>query len=173
MLLTGEEPEVKLAHWDKYCTSLGNGHGSVLRWEWKLQIRFWNWNLCLLIKSAGLLHNSSTCVQCIPQMPAEVVPYQSLQLFWCVAQRPPCPPCTGLVCAAFEIAGCGKDLLAALPPTAPQHHLWALQWNMKDISPAALLAVTQEACHHTPTTSRPLYKQRAPEGGMMLQFSLK
>lgn len=90
MLLTGEEPEVKLAHWDKYCTSLGNGHGSILRWEWKLQI--------LKLKSmfanqkCGPLHNSSTCVQCIPQMPAEVVPYQSLQLFWCVAQRPPCPP---------------------------------------------------------------------------------
>lgn len=43
-------------------------------------------------QKCGPLHNSSTCVQCIPQMPAEVVPYQSLQLFWCVAQRPPCPP---------------------------------------------------------------------------------
>lgn len=40
----------------------------------------------------GPWHNGGTCVQCIPGMPAGKVPYQSLQLFWCVGQKRPCPP---------------------------------------------------------------------------------
>lgn len=85
-------------------------------------------------------------------------------------------PRTGAVCAAFEIADCGKDQRLLCCPAPPQSlqppneywHLWSLQCGMKDVALTALLAVTQKARHHIPTTSRP-----SDKGGKMLWFTLK
>lgn len=91
------------------------------------------------------LHNGRTCVQCIPQMPAEEVPYQSLQLFWCVAQRPPCPPWTGLVCAAFEIADCGKDQRLLTIPTRG-HSSLLMSIGVCDLFTSAWKTSLQKLC---------------------------
>lgn len=132
--------------------------------QWPCQcgeMRFWN-------QKCGPIHNSSTCAQRIPQIPAEVVPYQSLQLFWYVAHSPPPSPPphrTGLVCAAFEIADCGKDqcLLAAPPPLhSAICDLFNKTWKISHRELRLLSRRNRVAT--TPTAPRPLCKERAPEG---------
>lgn len=89
-------------------------------------------------------HNGRTCVQCIPWMPAGEVPYQSLQLFWCVAQRPPCPPPLHRpgMCSLWDSRlwerpvppRCATSPRALQPPN-DCWHLWSLQLSTEGISP--------------------------------------
>lgn len=43
--------------------------------------KLWELKFMFAYPKHGPLHNGRTCVQCIPWMPAEEVPYQSFQLF--------------------------------------------------------------------------------------------
>lgn len=89
----------------------------------------------------GSLHNGRTCVQCIPWMPAGEVPYQSLQLFWCVVQRPPCPPhrpgmCSLWASRLWERPAPPRCLAPpqSLQPPNEYWRLWSLHCSMKDLS---------------------------------------
>lgn len=104
----------------------------------------------------GPWHNGRTCVQCIPWMPAGEAPYQSLQLFWCVLQRPPCPPhrpgmCSLWACRLWERPAPPRCLAPpqSLQPPNEYWRLWSFQYNIKDLSLTALPVVPQKAWHHT------------------------
>lgn len=106
----------------------------------------------------GPLHNARTCVQCIPWMPAREVPYQSLQLFWCVVQRPPCPPHRPGMCSLWASRlWIDQPLPAALLlPSCPSHlmsigvcDLFIAAWKA-----SLFFSVPQKASHHTTKTWR-------------------
>lgn len=93
-------------------------------------------------QKCGPLHNSSTCVQCIPQMPAEVVPYQSLQLFWCVAQRPPCPPLHRAgMCSLWD------SRLWERPPRCPAPHRSTAPFVSSSMKYERYLTSSSACCH--------------------------
>lgn len=126
-------------------------------------------------QKCGPLHNSSTCVQCIPQMPAEVVPNQSLQLFWCVAQRPPCPPLHRAgMCSLWDSRLWERPVL----PRCPAPHCSTAPFVISSMKHERYLTSSSACCH--PGSLSPhannfkaTSQTESTWGSTMLQFSLK
>lgn len=132
--------------------------GHIVRSEQKHQRSYWNWNLCLLIQNmalytmAGLVYSAyHGCLQ-------ERYPISHSSCFDVWYRGLPVPR-TGPVCAAFELAACGKDqhLPAALLLPSRSSHLMSI--GVCDLFIAAwktslCLSVPQKAWHHTTKTWR-------------------